>query len=116
VVNKFEGIKEGDHVRVVVEGTVTRVYPDSDNIELGEYVDLFGAGEQIVSVERFHHKFGPGDIVRSKGTSGAGEGTVWQILRNGYVRLGKNAAGNAFQPQDGDGGFTSEHYELVDLT
>lgn len=109
----------GDRVRVVLEGEVSATGTGWFN--LGGYVldgksatSIWPTRERTVSVEKIAppvEVFGPGDVVRSKR-----EGSYWQILDDGYVRLGTFEPGRSYAAVCSVGSrFTSADFERVSL-
>ena len=112
--------KEGDRVRVVLEGTVTGVNSGYGWFNLRTDGGLGYAGiHDDGSVEKIEppvEVFKPGDVVRDKATS-----TVRALGENGYVILqsgftqevGALVSYGNFGYQEHE--FTSERFEKVDL-
>lgn len=79
--SKFEGVKNGDRVQVIVEGEVTFVR--EKHIEVGDH--YLANDDRIINVqiiEPEYEKFAPGDLVR---WIHAGDDTVFALGNDGFL-------------------------------
>lgn len=116
-----QAFAKGDKVTVTLSGEVTNIIPfEGDRIELrivdetGHQFYVAPDSGNVQRVEPPVEVFGPGTVVRGKGTR-----QLRALARNGYINLAHRKFyryGDIPGPEYGPEDFTSEHFERVDLS